>query len=80
LNQNEGYQESDLKLEYGLNLKKAYYDDSPSLIQEYAVERNSDIDSVIEDFKTVNFWSKSVGQLSSKLTKSDLTLNYQLKS
>lgn len=28
------YQENDLKLESCLNLKKAYYDDFPSLVQE----------------------------------------------
>lgn len=78
LHQNEGYQENDLKLEACINLKKAYYDDFPSLVQEYVVERNSDIDSIIEDFRTVISWSKAIGHLSSKLTESDLTLIHQL--
>jgi hypothetical protein len=40
----------DLRLESILNLKRAYYDNFPSLVQEY-VERNDDIDSIREDFE-----------------------------
>jgi len=39
-----------LRLESILNLKRAYFDNFPSLVQEY-VERNNDIDSIREDFE-----------------------------
>jgi hypothetical protein len=45
-----------LRVESILNLKRAYYDDFPSLVQEY-LERNDDIDSIREDFEIVLLWS-----------------------
>ena len=40
-------------------LKRAYYDNFPSLVQEY-VERNGDIDSIREDFKIALLWLKEM--------------------
>ena len=48
-----------LMLESVINLKKKYYDDFSYLIDEFARERNADIDSILDDFITVMEWSKN---------------------
>jgi len=74
-------QTTTLKAESILNLKRAYYDNFSSLVQEY-VERNSDIDSIREDFETVLLWSKEpelVNLASSlKIVESELYPIYEL--
>ena len=46
-----------LKRESILNLRRAYYDNFPYLARAY-VERNYDIDSLLDDIRTVLEWSK----------------------
>jgi WD40 repeat protein len=53
-------QTTNLKAESILNLKRAYYDNFSCLVEEYAVRRNNDIDSIIEDFKSALLWSKEL--------------------
>jgi hypothetical protein len=70
-----------LKTECVLNLKRAYYDNFPLLVQEY-VERNNDIDSIREDFETVLLWSKESALVNSAssgyITESEINPIYEL--
>jgi hypothetical protein len=50
---------ANLKVESILNLKRTYYDKYPLLMQEY-IERNNDIDSILEDFEIVLLWLKEL--------------------
>ena len=70
-----------LRVESILNLKRAYYDNFPSLVQEY-VERNDDIDTIMEDFEVALSWSKQLVTAkdddSIKLSQLDMEPIYQL--
>jgi hypothetical protein len=74
-------QPMNLKVESILNLKRAYYDNFPSLVQEY-LERNYDIDSIRVDFKIALLWSKQLVTAkdsdSIKLSQLDMEPIYQL--
>jgi WD40 repeat protein len=71
-----------LRVESILNLKRAYYDNFPSLVQEY-VERNGDIDSIREDFEIAPLWSKelpaAIDSGSAKISKLDLDSVYLIE-
>jgi WD40 repeat protein len=72
---------TNLKVESILNLKREYYDNFPSLVQEY-VERNNDIDSIREDFETVLLWVKEFASANSaslvKIAESEINPIYEL--
>jgi hypothetical protein len=61
-----------LRVQSIINLKRAYYDNFPSLVQEY-VERNNDIDSIREDFDMALLWSKEL--LTARDSDSTITLS-----
>jgi hypothetical protein len=71
-----------LKVESILNLKSAYYDNFPSLVQEY-LERNYDIDTIIEDCRAALLWSEELTRAkdndSIKLSQLDKEAVYQLR-
>jgi WD40 repeat protein len=54
----DGRQLYNLKTECITNLKNRYYDDFSYLVGEYATKRRGDIDSILEDIRTVIEWSK----------------------
>ena len=57
-----------------INLKTKYYDDLSYLVDEYARERDGrDIDSILNDFKTVIEWSKT--QKLNKIDQDDSIMN-----
>jgi len=72
---------TNLKVESILNLKRTYYDKFPLLMQEY-IERNSDIDSIKEDFETVLLWLKELALVNSansvKISEPEINPIYEL--
>jgi hypothetical protein len=64
-----------------LNVKKKYYDNFPSLVQEYE-ERNGDINSIREDFEIAFLWLKELVTAKNsdtiKLPQLDMEPIYQL--
>ena len=62
-------QSANLKAESIFNLKRTYYDNFSSLVQEY-VERNGDIDSIREDFGIALSWSKKLASTTIAITDS----------
>ena len=58
-----------LKFKCITNLKKTYHDDFSCLVDEYSNQREGNINSIIEDVKTVLEWSKN----GFELTKDDST-------
>src|SRR5215216_2436521 len=65
--EDENNQPAELKSKSITNLKNRYYDDFSYLVDEYSKQREGNIDSILEDFRTILEWSKN----GSKLTKNE---------
>ena len=51
--EDENNQPANLKSKSIINLKNRYYDDFSYLVDEYSKQREGNIDSILEDFRTI---------------------------
>jgi WD40 repeat protein len=61
--EDENYHPDKLKFKSITNLKNRYYEDFSYLVEEYSKQREGNIDSILEDFRTILDWSKNETKL-----------------